>query len=220
MGNGCLEPRGASEVQSHLYLTSVTTSQPFTITSSEIHKFHRNGETIGSQVEACHSPVLLDRDLKWVLPPMTQPHVLGTCPGATPLPQQVSKWGTRRSVCLISGNRSLMWKWPGLSFMGDMFSLEDDKTLLCWVQSPYDQSAVIWILWALCIPHIAWRLTSYWPLQGQQSLGIRSALRKSKIPQHSHNLPYQGGIRSPRCQQTHKMIVLSWNRAWKPGEVC
>lgn len=181
MGNGCLEPRGASEVYSESPLpTSVTTAQPFTITGSEIHKFHTNGETIGSQLEACHSPVLLDRDLKWVLPPMTQPHVLGTCPGATPLPQQVSKWGTRRSVRLISGNCSLMWKWPSLSFMGDMFSLEDDKPLMCWVQSPYDQGAVIWILWALCIPQIAWRLTSYWPLQGQQSLGLRSALRNLK----------------------------------------
>lgn len=31
---------------------------------------------MGNQLEACHSPVLLDRDLKWAMPPIKMAYIL------------------------------------------------------------------------------------------------------------------------------------------------
>lgn len=113
-------------------------------------------------------------DQCWGKDSFSQPHVLGP---SLPFHHKRCLSGEQGDVCLISGNSSLRESGPA-SVSWHVFlrgySL-GNKNLLCWVQSLYDQSWVTWNLWALCISQ-AWRLTFYWPLQGQHSLGSRNAL--------------------------------------------
>lgn len=86
--NSCQGPRGASELYSPLSSSGSQNSiSAIHDTSSELHQFHRHGKLkvpqikppfpfLRSLLDARQSPVLLDRRLKWAMPPVKMDDIL------------------------------------------------------------------------------------------------------------------------------------------------